>query len=183
MSDLPGRNPRKVDIDDLEKDVQVFADASRSGKVALAMGAHSRHALAWLTRLPRRAYNYSNIVLVTHSNWNELDGRRGYDANRIPGDPPLIDTQGERLRRGLYPNLARISDMGVKIMEIPRTDFGSGGWGGRVATADGEMTEVKASDISDLGLVHYLKTGIVEATSLQRNQFVSNPMKKPEIWM
>ena len=183
LSDLPDRNPRKVDIDDLVTDVQVFADASRAGKIALAMGAHSRHALAWLTSLPRSAYDYYNIVLVTHSNWNELDGRRGYDANRIPGDPPLIDTHGESLRRGLYPNLARISDLGVKILEIPRTDFGPGGWGGRVTAADGGTTEVKALDISDLGLAHYLKTGIVEATRLQRNQFVSNSMKKPEILM
>lgn len=182
LSDLPDRNPRKVDIDDLVKEVQVLADASKEGKVALAMGAHSRHALAWLTKLPETAYNYDNIVLVTHSNWNELDGRKGYDANRIPGDPPLIDTHGESLRRGLYPNLARIGDLGVKILEIPRTDFGPGGWGGRVATAGGGVTEVKALDISDLGLVHYLKTGIVEATLYQRNQFVSNPMKKPEIW-
>ena len=129
LSDLPDRNQRKVDIDDLVKDVQVFADASRAGKVALAMGAHSGMRWRGLARLPRSAYNYNNIVLVTHSNWNELDGRKGYDSNRIPGDPPLIDTHGESLRRGLYPNLARISDLGVKILEIPRTDFGSGGWG------------------------------------------------------
>ena len=182
LSDFPDRNPRKVDVDDLVKEVEVLADASKAGKIALAMGAHSRHALAWLTQLPESAYTYNNIVLVTHSNWNELDGRKGYDANRKPGDPPLIDTHGESLRRGLYPNLAKISDLGVKILEIPRTDFGPGGWGGRVATTDGGMTEVKALDISDLGLVYYLKTGIVEATRLQRNQFVSNAMKKPENW-
>ncbi len=101
-----------------------------------------------------------------------------YLSSSVSSAPSVVNL----LRRGLYLNLARISDLGVKILEIPRTDFGPGGWGGRVATADGEMTEVKALDISDLGLVHYLKTGIVEATRTQRNQFVSNPMKKPEIW-
>jgi hypothetical protein len=80
----------------------------------------------------------------------------------------------------LYPSLARISDLGVTILEIPRTDSGPGGWGGRVATSDGEPAAIKDFDISDLGLVHYLKTGVVEATRVQRNQFVSDTMRKPE---
>lgn len=80
-------------------------------------------------------------MLVSHSNWNELDGRAGYEANRKPGDPELADTHGAPLRRGLYVNLARISD---------------------------------------LGLVHYLKTGIIQATREQRNEFVSDVARKPE---
>ena len=103
LSDLPGRSPRKVDVADLVKDAQVLADASRKGRVAIAMGAHSRHVLAWLKELPSDAYNYNNIVVVTHSNWNEVDGRKGYEANFQPGDPPLRDTHGVALRRGLYP--------------------------------------------------------------------------------
>lgn len=180
LSDLPGRDPRKVDVKDLVKDANVLADASREGKIALAMGAHSRHVLAWLTELPENSYNYQNIVLVTHSNWNELDGRKGYDANRKAGDPPLVDTHGVDLRRGLYASLARISDLGVNLWEIPRTDHGPGGWGAKITRSDGETATVKAYDISDLGLVHYLKTGVVEATRRQRNAWVSDTMKKPE---
>lgn len=180
LSDLPNRDPRKVNVDDLVKDAKVLADASREGKIALAMGAHSRHVLAWLTELPKSNYNFQNIFLVTHSNWNELDGRKGYDANKKPGDPPLVDSHGVDLRRGLYSSLAQISDLGVTILEIARTDFGPGGWGGKVATPGGKAAEIKALDISDLGLVHYLKTGSVEATRSQRNAFVSDIMKKPE---
>lgn len=180
LSDLPNRDPRKVKVDDLVKDAKVLADASQEGKVGLAMGAHSRHVLAWLTELPKQSYNYSNIVLVTHSNWNELDGRKGYDANKQAGDPPLVDSHGEDLRRGLYLSLAKISDLGVTILEIPRTDFGAGGWGAKVIRSDDETATVKPYDISDLGLVHYLKTGIVEATRLQRNAWVSKVMRKPK---
>jgi hypothetical protein len=180
LSDLPNRDPRKVKVENLVKDAKVLAKASRKGKVGLAMGAHSRHVLSWLTELPASAYNYHNINIVTHSNWNELDGRRGYDANKQPGDPPLVDTHGDDLRRGLYPSLAKISDLGVTIMEIPRTDFGIGGWGGNVTRSDGETATVKSLDISDLGLVHYLKTGIVRASRMQRNVWVSDIMKKPK---
>ncbi|QXD24401.1 hypothetical protein F7C95_00380 [Opitutia bacterium ISCC 51] len=180
LSDLPNRNPRKVEVEDLVKDAQVLADASKKGKVGLAMGAHSRHVLAWLTELPESAYNFSYIVLVTHSNWNELDGRRGYDANKKAGDPPLLDSHEVDLRRGLYLSLARISDLGVTILEIPRTDFGAGGWGANVTRRDGEIATVKPYDISDLGLVHYFKTGVVEATRKQRNAWVSSIMQKPE---
>lgn len=180
LSDLPNRDPRKVDVEGLVKDAQILADASREGKVGLAMGAHSRHVLAWLTELPESAYNFSNIVLVTHSNWNELDGRRGYDANKQAGDPPLLDSHGVDLRRGLYLSLARISDLGVTILEIPRTDFGPGGWGANVTRRDGEIATVKPYDISDLGLVHYFKTGVTQATRQQRNAWVSSIMQKPE---
>lgn len=179
LSDLPNRDPRKVFVEDLVKEATVLADASRAGKVGLAMGAHSRHVLAWLTELPRSSYNFRNIVLVTHSNWNELDGRKGYDANKKPGDPDLLDTHGEDLRRGLYASLAKISDLGVTIYEIPRTDFGPGGWGAKVKRSDGETATVKPFDISDLGLIHYLKTGVVEATREQRNAWVSDIMAKP----
>ena len=180
LSDLPDHEPRKVKVDDLVKDAKVLADASQRGKVGLAMGAHSRHVLAWLTELPKSAYNFSNIILVTHSNWNELDGRRGYDANKQAGDPPLVDSHGVELRRGLYPSLAQISDPGETILEIPRTDYGPGGWGANVVRADGEIATVKPFDISDLGLVHYLKTGMIEATRQQRNEWVSSIMRKPE---
>lgn len=180
LSDLPNRDPRKVTVDGLVKDAQALADASKAGKVGLAMGAHSRHTLAWLTALPKRSYNYKNIVLVTHSNWNELDGRKGYDANKQDGDPPLVDSHGVDLRRGLYVSLAKISDLGVTILEIPRTDFEPGGWGANVTRADGETATVKPFDISDLGLVHYLKTGIAQATREQRNAWVSSVMRKPE---
>ena len=178
LSDLPGRIPMKVTVKDLVTDASVLAKASKKGKIAIAMGAHSRHLLAWLTKLPASAYNYENITIVTHSNWNELDGRRGYDQNKKPGDPPLEDTHGVGLRRGLYLSLARIKDLGVTIWEIPRTDRGPGGWGGKIAKADGEA-RVKTLDVSDLGLVHYLKTGVVAATTEQRNQFVSGFLKKP----
>ncbi|NJN05622.1 MAG: hypothetical protein HC814_03460 [Rhodobacteraceae bacterium] len=180
LSDSPGHKPKKVEVADLVLDAQVLADASKQGKIAIAMGAHSRHALAWLTKLPKEAYNYGNITLVSHSNWNELDGRAGYDANKKPGDPELADTHGEPLRRGLYANLARISDLGVTILEIPRTDSGPGGWGGRIGKGDFDAKETKPYDISDLGLVHYLKTGIAQATREQRNEFVSEGSKKPE---
>ena len=180
LSDLPNRDPVKVQVNDLVKDSQVLADASKEGRVGLAMGAHSRHVLAWLKALPQSAYNYQNIVLVSHSNWNELDGRRGYDANKQAGDPPLVDSHGVDLRRGLYPSLAKISDLGVTILEIPRTDFGPGGWGAKVRRSDGETATVKPFDISDLGLVHYFKTGIVEATRGQRNAWVSEIMRKPK---
>lgn len=180
LSDFPGNRPRKVDVADLVLDAQVLADASRQGKIAIAMGAHSRHALAWLTKLPASAYDYGNIVIVTHSNWNELDGRAGYDANKQPGDPELADTHGEPLRRGLYANLARIRDLGVTIFEIPRTDSGPGGWGGRIGPGDFDAAETKPYDISDLGLVHYLKTGVTQATREQRNQYVSDRSQKPE---
>ena len=178
LSDFPNRDPQKLDVFNLVKDPQVLADASQKGKIALAMGAHSRHVLAWLSELPKKDYNYQNIVLVTHSNWNEVDGRRGYDANKQEGDPPLEDSHGVDLRRGLYKNLANISDLGVTIWEIQRTDHGPGGWGGSVLTSNGESAEIKALDISDLGLVHYLKTGQIEATSTERNAFVSDSMKK-----
>ena len=180
LSDYPGRKPRKVDVDDLVMDAGVLAKASKRGRVAIAMGAHSKHVLAWLTKLPKRDYNYQNIIVVTHSNWNELDGRAGYDANYKAGDPELIDTHGENLRRGLYANLARISDLGVAIWEIPRTDMGPGGWGGRIGISSKSDISIKALDISDLGIVHYLKTGITEATPSQRNEYVSDIMKKPE---
>ena len=180
LSDLPNRDPRKVQVDDLVKDAAVLADASKKGAIGLAMGAHSRHTLAWLTELPPSAYNYRNIVLVTHSNWNELDGRRGYDANKQAGDPPLVDSHGVDLRRGLYASLSKISDLGVRIYEIPRTDFGPGGWGANVTRSDGEVATVKPFDISDLGLVHYLKTGVTQATREQRNKWVSSIMQKPE---
>lgn len=180
LSDLPNHSPKKVTVADLVTEAQVLADASKQGRIALAMGAHSRHVLAWLTKLPRSAYNYRNIVLVSHSNWNELDGRKGFEANRRPGDPPLQDTHGVDLRRGLYSSLAKISDLGVTILELPRTDSGPGGWGGTVDKANGGAAMIKAFDISDLGLVHYLKTGVVQATRLQRNQFVSDTLKKPE---
>ena len=179
ISDVPGRKPKKVQVDDLVTDPKVLAEASKKGKVAIAMGAHSRHALAWLTKLPASEYNYGNIVLVTHSNWNELDGRAGYDANKKEGDPELGDTHGEDLRRGLYPNLARISDLGVEIWEIERTDHGPGGWGGVVEEKGKKRIVLKTFDISDLGLVHYLKTGLVQATREQRNEYVSDIMKKP----
>lgn len=178
LSDVPGRKPKKVVVNNLVTDAEVLAKASKKGKVAIAMGAHSRHTLAWLTKLNKSEYNYKNIVIVTHSNWNELDGRAGYERNKKAGDPALIDTHGEDLRRGLYPNLARISDLGVEILEIPRTDMGSGGWGGKIAKSSGKKAAIKTLDISDLGLVHYLKTGITEATTLQRNQFVSDVLKK-----
>ena len=179
LSDLPDRRPRKVIVNDLVKDAKVLAKASQQGRIGIAMGAHSRHMLAWLTELPGSAYNYQNITIVTHSNWNELDGRKGYEANKKPGDPPLEDTHGVALRRGLYLSLAKISDLGVTILEIPRTDSGPGGWGGSVAKSEGGTAGVKALDISDLGLVHYLKTGVVAATRQQRNQFVSASQQKP----
>lgn len=180
LSDLPNHKPKKVDVADLVTDARVLADASKEGRVAIAMGAHSRHALAWLTKLPPEAYNYRNIVIVSHSNWNELDGRAGYEANKQPGDPPLEDTHGEDLRRGLYPNLARVGDLGVTILEIPRTDSGPGGWGGTVEQAGNKKIVIKTFDVSDLGLVHYLKTGLVQATREQRNEYVSDTLKKPE---
>ncbi|MEM7479265.1 MAG: hypothetical protein AAF483_30135, partial [Planctomycetota bacterium] len=179
LSDLPGKKPRKVNVDNLVKDVRVLADASKQGPIAIAMGAHSRHVLAWLTKLSPSEYDYANISIVSHSNWNELDGRKGYEENKKPEDPPLQDTHGSDLRRGLYPNLAKISDLGVMILEIPRTDSGPGGWGGSVSKPDGGTAGIKALDISDLGLVHYLKTGVVEATRQQRNQFVSESQRKP----
>ena len=180
LSDYPNNKPKKLIIDDLVTDAHVVAKASKDGKIAIAMGAHSRHALKWLTTLPTENYNYSNIILVTHSNWNELDGKQGYEKNKIPGDPELVDTHGEKLRRGLYPNLARISDLGVEIIEIPRTDHGPGGWGGSIGNSGKKSASIKALDISDLGMVHYLKTGLVEATSSERNEFVSDIMKKTE---
>lgn len=180
LSDLPNRKPKKVQVNDLVTEAKILADASQRGPVAIALGAHSRHALGWLTALPREHYRYDNITLVTHSNWNELDGRAGYDANKKPGDPPLEDTHGENLRRGLYPNLAKISDLGVTILEIPRTDSGPGGWGGAIQRADGGKATVKALDISDLGLIHYLKTGIIQANRQQRNEYVSDLFNKPE---
>ena len=177
LSDLPNNIPKKVVINDLVTDAAILADASKTGKIAIAMGAHSRHVLAWLTKLPKSAYNFSNITLVTHSNWNELDGRKGYNQNKKPGDPQLEDTHGVGLRRGLYANLARISDLGVTILEIPRTDLGFGGWGGKIDNTG--KVSVKTLDISDLGLVHYLKTGILQATRVQRNEYVSDILKKP----
>lgn len=180
LSDLPEHEPKKVAVEDLVTDAHLLARASKEGKVALAMGAHSRHALAWLTALPPTEYDYTNIVLVTHSNWNEVDGRAGYDANKLVDDPPLQDTHGDDLRRGLYNSLARISDLGVAIWEIPRTDSRAGGWGGRVDKIDGGTAVVKSLDISDLGLVHYLKTGVLAAKRSDRNQFVSDALKKPD---
>ncbi|MEM9281655.1 MAG: sulfatase-like hydrolase/transferase [Verrucomicrobiota bacterium] len=180
LSDLPGRKPKKVQITDLVTESRRLADESRRGPVAIAMGAHSRHALAWLTELSKKDYQYNNIVLVTHSNWNELDGRAGYEANKQPGDPPLADSHGVDLRAGLYPSLAQISDLGVAIWEIPRTDSGPGGWGGRVNDADGiDDVAVKPFDISDLGLIHYLKTGKTTATRKERNALVSEEQQKP----
>lgn len=178
LADLPGRTPQKVKVEGLVLDAKVLADASKKGKIAIAMGAHSRHVLAWLTKLPNSSYNYQNITIVTHSNWNELDGKAGYDKNKKPGDPELIDTHGEDVRRGLYENLARVSDLGVTIYEIQRTDHGLGGWGGAIGKVKDEA-KTKMFDISDLGMVHYLKTGIVSATSEQRNEFVSDEQKKP----
>lgn len=180
LGELPGSRPDKVRVKNIVLDPKVLADASQRGKIAIAMGAHSRHVLAWLTRLPANAYNYNNITVVTHSNWNELDGKRGYEANKKAGDPPLKDTHGVGLRRGLYANLARISDLGVTIWEIPRTDLGEGGWGGKVDVKGKKSAGIKSLDISDLGLIHYLKTGILEATREQRNAYVSDDMKKPE---
>lgn len=180
LSHLPNRVPKKVVIDKLVTDANILADASRKEQIVIAMGAHSRHVLAWLQQLQPEAYNFDNIVIVTHSNWNELDGRKGFNANRSEGDPPLADTHGENLRRGLYPNLARISDLGVAIWEIPRTDSGPGGWGGAVSTRTGEAASIKALDISDLGLIHYLKTGVTQATRTHRNEYVSDQMRKPE---
>lgn len=180
LSDLPGRKPKKVLVDGLVKDPQVLADASKQGKVAIALGAHSRHALAWLTKLPKESYDYGNIIIVSHSNWNELDGRQGYEANKQDGDPPLADTHGEPLRRGLYKSLAKINDLGVTIWEIPRTDSGPGGWGSTIEKGKDNKDLVKKYDISDVGLVHYLKTGVIQATRQQRNEFVSDEMKKPE---
>lgn len=178
LSDVPGRNPKKIAVADLEKDANVLAQATRQGPIAIALGGHSRHVLAWLTALPKEQYNFANIVVVTHSNWNELDGRAGYDANFKPGDQPLGDTHGVDLRRGLYANLARVSDLGVAIWEIERTDHGPGGWGGRVDKAGGGQAEIKALDISDLGLVYYLKTGKTTATREERNAYVSPVMQK-----
>lgn len=179
LSDVPNHKPQKVVVDDLVTDAHILARASKKGKIAIAMGAHSSHMLAWLTKLPPSDYNYDNIVIVSHSNWNEVDGRRAYEANKKPGDPPLEDTDGKDLRRGLYVNLTRISDLGVKVWEIPRTDMGHGGWGGKIVKSDGGFATIKSFDISDLGLVHYLKTGITEATAEQRNEYVSGIMKKP----
>jgi len=178
LSDIPGHQPQKVKVNNLVLDAKVLAKASKQGKVAIAMGAHSRHALAWLTKLPANEYNYKNIIIVTHSNWNELDGREWYDRHKQPGDKPLGDTHGEDLRRGLYPNLAKISDLGVAIWEIPRTDSGAGGWGGKIESKSGEI-RLKTLDISDMGLLHYLKTGITNATREQRNEYVSEELKKP----
>lgn len=180
LSDIPGRVPKKVKVADLVLDAALLAKSSREGKIAIAMGAHSRHALAWLTALPAESYNFKNIILVTHSNWNELDGRAGYDANKKPGDPALADTHGTPLRRGLYANLSRISDLGVTILEIPRTDSGPGGWGDRIGKGDFDAEKTKPYDISDLGLVRYVKTGVVSATREQRNAFVSPEAQKPE---
>ena len=180
ISDFPNHPPKKVQVEGLVLDAKVLAAASKKGKVAIAMGAHSRHALAWLTKLPASEYNYNNIVLVTHSNWNELDGKEGYLKNKVDGDPELLDTHGEKLRRGLYPNLARISDLGVEIIEIQRTDHGPGGWGGRLGGNEKKSPSIKALDISDLGMVHYLKTGKSTASTADRNEYVSDIMKKPE---
>lgn len=180
LSDFPNHKPKKVVVNDLIIDAGVLAEASKTGKIVLAMGGHSRHILAWLTALPANAYNFKNITIVTHSNWNELDGKQGYEKNKISGDPELIDTHGEKLRRGLYLNLAKIHDLGVTIYEIPRTDHGPGGWGGALDTSDKKPIAIKALDISDLGLVHYLKTGLIEATTAQRNAYVSDEMKKTE---
>ena len=178
LSDFPQNDPKKIAVADLVKDASVLARASKKGPVAVALGGHSRHILAWLTALPAEDYNFGNIVIVTHSNWNELDGRAGYDANFKEGDPPLVDTHGEPLRRGLYRNLAKVSDLGVTIWEIPRTDHGPGGWGGRVETTGGNHAAIKALDISDLGLVHYLKTGRTTASREERNGYVSEVMMK-----
>lgn len=179
LSDWPGKLPRKVKVEGLVTDAQVLADASREGPLAIAMGAHSRHVIAWLTALPAASYNYSNIVLVTHSNWNEMDGRDGYKANSKPGDPPIEDSDGVALRRGLYRNLARIADLGVTIWEIPRVDHGAGGWGGSFSGLNDESSGVKSLDISDLGVVYYLRTGRTEATHLERNAWASPMMQKP----
>jgi len=180
LSDLPGRDPRKVSVNGLVKDARVLAEASKQGPIAIAMGAHARHLLAWLTELPASEYNFSNISVVTHSNWNEVDGRKGYDTHQQAGDPPLLDSHGADLRRGLYPSLAKISDLGVTIWEIARTDFGPGGWGGNVSLANGDPAMLKSYDISDLGLVHYLKTGKIEATWQMRNAWVSPALQKPQ---
>ena len=178
ISDLPGRTPNKVTVQNLVTNAQVLADASKAGKVGIAMGAHSRHVLAWLTKLSGNSYNYNNIFVVTHSNWNEADGGATYNQNKEPGDPDLVDTHGEDLRRGLYPNLAKISDLGVTIWEIPRTDHGAGGWGGAVDKSNG-TAGIKTLDLSDLGQVHYLKTGILNATRTQRNAYCSAELSKP----
>ncbi|GEM_PF-3786350 len=178
LSDVPGHMPKKVTVDNLVTDASVLAKASKKGKIVIAMGAHSRHALKWLTKLPKSAYNYQNIILLTHSNWNELDGRKGYNENKKEGDIDLIDTHGDDLRRGLYANLSRISDLGVTIWEIPRTDSGPGGWGGKVSKGKRDAS-IKALDISDLGMIHYLKTGILQATRAQRNAYISKTLRKP----
>ena len=194
LSYMPDVVPRKVEVRNLVRDARVLADASQRGPIAIAMGGHSNHMLAWLTKLPRSEYRYSNIFIVSHSNWNEMDGAAGYNANanpcsnRVapgPCDGPIADTYGEALRRGLYPNLARIADLGVTIWEIPRTDnpngrWGDGAWGGRVDKPEGGFEAIKAYDLSDLGLVHYLKTGIRTAYRYQRNSFVSVGQRKPK---
>ncbi|WP_162555962.1 T9SS type A sorting domain-containing protein [Reichenbachiella versicolor] len=176
ISDTPGFTPNKVSINGLVKNAKVLADASKAGKIAIAMGGYSRQVLAWLTKLPASSYNYNNIVIVSHSNYNEVDGFNYFNANRKPGDPAVLkDTNGTPLRRGLYANLAKISDLGIPIWEIPRTDHGQGGWGGGNLNNpnNGKSTGVKGLDISDLGMVHYLKTGVRNASVAQRNAFVS----------
>lgn len=165
---VPRSNPSRVTVNGVVKWPAVLADASQSGKVAFVLGGVSKQALEWLTILPKSRYNYHNIVLVSHSNYNESDGA------------VTKDTHGEDLRRGTYPNLAKISDLGVTIWEIPRTDHGNAGWGGgSISGPNGKNNvAVKSLDISDLGSVHYLKTGILNATRWQRNAYVSNQLKK-----
>ncbi|MGC6424714.1 MAG: hypothetical protein ACON4O_06985 [Lentimonas sp.] len=167
LTQIPGRNPGKVSVDGVVDEAKPLAEASQRGKVAFAMGGASQHAWAWLTALPQSEYNYSNIILVTHSNYNESDGAI------------WSDTHGEDLPRSDYPVLAKISDLGVTIWELPRTDHGAGGWGGRVVKFDGKIAAIKYYDISDLGLVGYLRTGILNPDRLQRNEFVSEEQQKP----
>lgn len=168
LTQIPNKNPGKVSVNGVIDNAEILADASKKGKVAFAMGGAATHALAWLTELPESRYNYRNITLVTHSNYNESDGKI------------VVDTHGKNLRRGDYPNLTKISDLGVAIWEIPRTDHKNGGWGGRVMKANGTFAAIKAYDISDLGLVAYLRTGELNPDRTARNAFVSDVQQKPE---
>ena len=186
LSQKPGFPPRKI-VRNIVVNPTVLADASMQGPVAIVLGSKASDLLVWLTAVDSSFYNYENIYVVSHDNVNEADGISSYERNARPCltaddtacDGPLVDSYQQPLRRGLYPSLARIADLGVTIWEIPRADLGNGGWGGGVQNARGESVNFKPLDLSDFAGVHYLKTGIRSAYRFQRNQLVFN--RKPKI--
>lgn len=105
-----------------------------------------------------------------------------YFINDWDGGDADNQNAAEELNRNsrIKSDVVILSDLGVTIYEIQRTDHGPGGWGGRVGLMNGQTAEIKSLDISDLGLIYYLKTGSTEATHIQRNAFVSDVMMKGE---